>query len=99
MPKFHEGKIALVQTHREFLSRAQVPASVRDAIRLGRLTALQNQSAGDVVRRLVAGQSQQLMEDVERATAPFQCALSTTAGCECIAHMLQGSPIWTLEPQ
>ena len=27
---------------------------------------------------------------VESATAPFQYALSTRAGCECIAHALQG---------
>ena len=26
---------------------------------------------------------------VEAATAPYQCALSTTAGTECIAHILQ----------
>ena len=30
------------------------------------------------------------MEDVERATAAFQHALTTRAGCECIAHVLQG---------
>ena len=45
---------------------------------------------GDVVRRLVARtMAQQLSKAVERATAPFQHALSTKAGCECIAHVLQ----------
>ena len=34
--------------------------------------------------------SQQLSKTVEAATAPFQYALSTRAGCECIAHTLQG---------
>ena len=47
--------------------------------------------AGDVIRRLVARTiSQQLSQAVEAATAPFQYALSTSAGCECIAHTLQG---------
>ena len=34
--------------------------------------------------------AQQLSEAVERATAPYQCALRTRAGCECVAHVLQG---------
>ena len=41
--------------------------------------------------------SQQLMEDVERATAPSQYAFATRAGCECIAHVLQG--ITELDPR
>ena len=46
--------------------------------------------AGDVIRRLVARTiAQQLGKVVESATAPFQYALSTRAGCECIAHALQ----------
>ena len=64
----------------ELLSRAEVPALVRDAVRLGRLTALQKPDggvrgmvAGDIVRRLVA---RKLM-DVERATAPFQYDLTS----------------------
>ena len=47
--------------------------------------------AGDVVRRLVAKTiAQQLTKVVEKATAPFQYALSTQAGCECVSHVLQG---------
>ena len=34
--------------------------------------------------------AQQLSAAVESATAPFQYALSTRVGCECIAHALQG---------
>ena len=87
----------------ELLSRAKVPASVRDAVKLGRLTALRKPDggvrgivAGDIVRRFVARtMSQQLMDDVERATAPFQYALSTRAGCEC-THALEGSSSWIL---
>ena len=69
----------------ELLARAQVPPTIKDAIRLGRLTALRKTDggvrgivAGDIVRRLVA------------RTAPFQYAMSTRAGCECVAHALQG---------
>ena len=82
----------------ERLSRGQVPSSIRDAIRLRRLTALRKPNggvrgivAGHIVRRLVARTiSQQLAEEVQTATAPFQYALSTRSGCECVAHALQG---------
>ena len=82
----------------EKVSRAHIPPAVQEAIRLGRLTALQKANggvrgivAGDIVRRLVARtMSQQLMESVQAATAPFQYAMSTKSGCECIAHALQG---------
>ena len=41
-------------------------------------------------RRLVARtMAQQLGPAIERATSPFQCALSTRAGTECIAHAIQ----------
>ena len=33
--------------------------------------------------------AQKLSEAVEAATAPFQYALTTKAGCECVAHALQ----------
>ena len=82
----------------EKLSRAQVPFPVRDAIRLGRITALEKPNGGfrgtvvgDIVRRLVARtMSQQMMEEVQSATAPLQYAMSTGSGCECIAHAFQG---------
>ena len=45
---------------------------------------------GDVVRRLVARtMAQQLSKAVEAATAPHQYAMSTRAGTECVAHVLQ----------
>ena len=82
----------------EQLSRARVPHSIREAVRLGRLTALQKPNggvrgivAGDIVRRIVARtMSQQLMSEVQHATVPFQYALATKSGCESIAHALQG---------
>ena len=42
---------------------------------------------GDFVRRLVAHTlPQQLAPAVELATSPFQFALTTKSGCECVAH-------------
>ena len=46
--------------------------------------------ARDVIRRLTARtMAQHLGKAVEACTAPFQYALSTKAGCECIPHTLQ----------
>ena len=45
---------------------------------------------GDILRRLVARTiAKQVSKQAEAATAPFQYALSTKAGCECVAHILQ----------
>ena len=45
---------------------------------------------GDIIRRLVARSiAKQITKKVEAKTAPFQYALSTKAGCECVAHILQ----------
>ena len=46
---------------------------------------------GERIRRLVARtMAKQVSKQVERATAPFQYALSAKAGCECIiTHILQ----------
>ena len=81
----------------ERMARAEAPPPVNDAIRLGRLTALQKPRggvrgivAGDILRRLVSRtMSQQLSKAVEAATALFQYAMTTRAGTECIAHALQ----------
>ena len=81
----------------ETLARGEVSDGVARVIRRGRMSALEKLGggvrvivAGDVVRRLVARTiSQQLSRAVEAATAPFQFALSTPDGCECVAHALQ----------
>ena len=80
------------------LAKAQVPDIAIQMNRFGRLTALSKPDggvrgivAGDVIRRLVARtMAQQLQKAVGVAFAPFQYALSTKAGCECVAHALQG---------
>ena len=79
------------------LARADIPGPVAEALRLRRLTALRKSNGkvrgivtGDVFRRLVARTlAQQVGEEVEQATAPFQFALSTRAGTECVAHLVQ----------
>ena len=82
----------------EKLARADVPPSIVDTIRQGRLTALRKPNGGvrgivvgDAIRRVVARTvAQQLGPAVEGATAPFfQYALSTKAGCECVSHVVQ----------
>ena len=81
----------------QLLSTAKVLQKIKDAMRLGRMTALSKDDgdvrgivAGDVLRRLTARtMAQQLGKAVEAATAPFQFALSTKAGCECVPHTLQ----------
>ena len=42
------------------------------------------------MRRLAARtMAKQVAKIAEEATAPFQCALTTKAGCVCVAHILQ----------
>ena len=71
----------------ELLARGQVPENGASVLRKGRMTALQKPGGG--VRVVARTISQQLAKVVESATAPFQYALSTRAGCECVAHALQ----------
>ena len=83
----------------EQAARAQIPDVAVELLRLGWLTALSKPDGGvrgdcvasDVFRRLVGRTiAQQLSKAAETATAPHQYALSTRAGCECVAHILQG---------
>ena len=98
-PLLEDGRgLRLLGDVAERLARAEVPAEVLRLVRGGRLTALSKPDggvrgilAGDVIRRLVARtMSQQLAKAAEVATGPHQHALSTRAGCECVAHALQG---------
>ena len=83
-------------------AQGHVPVEVIPLLRLGRITALQKPSGGirgivvgDVFRRLVARtMAQQLNAAVERATSPFQYALTTRAGVECVAHVVQTLTDW-----
>ena len=81
----------------EQLARGRVSPSIADALRLGRMNALQKPNggvrgivAGDVLRRLVGRTvAQQVSEVVEAATRPHQYAMSTRAGTGRIAHIIQ----------
>ena len=81
------------------LACGDVPQDVINGIRLGILTALNKPDGGvrgvvvgDIIRCLVAKTmaSRLVAKKAGKATAPFQYALPTKAGCECIAHILQG---------
>ena len=73
----------------ELLSRSHIPPEVLRVIRVGRLSSFPTGGvrgivAGDFLRQLVARTvAQQTRQQVVRATAPFQYALSTRAGREC----------------
>ena len=81
----------------EEFARAQVSDEVVQALRMGRMTALQKSSGailgivvGDFTRRLVARTlAQQLNPPMEQATPPFQFVLTTKSGYECVAHVAQ----------
>ena len=81
------------------------PDPVRQVLRLGRMTALRKEDggvrgivAGEVIRRLTARTiAKQLGPAVKEAIAPFQYALSTRSGCECVAHVLQA--LTELDPE
>ena len=87
------------------LARGRIPDPVRQVLRLGRMTALRKKGggvrgivAGEAIRRLTARTiAKQLGPAVKEATAPFQYALSTRSGCECVAHVLQA--LTELDPE
>ena len=99
-----ERHASVLQGGRIVGQRGDIPENVASVLRKGRLTAQQKPGggvrgivAGDVIRRLVARTvAQQVGKVVEHATL-FQCALSTRAGCECVALALQA--VSELDPE
>ena len=77
--------------------RGEGPDRIELVVRLGRITALQKPDGGvhgivvsDFLVRAVARTIfQQVSKEVVEATAPFQHALKTKSGCECVSHILQ----------
>ena len=81
------------------LARAEIPPEILAGIRLGRLVTLRKANGrirglvmGDVFRRLTARTvAQQLSEPLQQACSPFQYALSTRAGTECVARAIRAA--------
>ncbi len=79
------------------LARAQIPDAIRKSLALARMTALDKGggkvrgiAAGDTFRRVVAKTlAQQFAHEFDSACAPFQFALSTRAGTDCVGHALR----------
>ena len=80
-------------------AQAKLPGSVAKVLSTGTLTALLKDNgrvrgivAGDSLRRLVARTlAKQFGPEMEAACAPYQYALSTRAGTECVAHVLRAA--------
>ena len=79
-------------------ARGDVNQKVVDALRMGRMTAIQKEDGGvggvvgDVFWRVVARtMAIQFSGRCEATTVPFQFALSTRAGCECLTHVMRGA--------
>ena len=81
----------------ETLARAEIPEPIRKALALARMTALDKGAskvrgiaAGDTFRRVVAKTlAQQFASEFDEACAPYQFALSTRAGTDCVGHALR----------
>jgi hypothetical protein len=81
----------------QHLARAEVPGAVAEALRLARLTALTKKAGGvrgiatgEVMRRLVARTlAQQFAKQFDAATLPYQFALNTRAGTDCLGLFLR----------
>jgi hypothetical protein len=79
------------------LARADVPGEVADAYTTARLTALRKHTGGvrgiatgTSFRRLVARTlARQFGGEIEEACSPYQFALSTRAGTDCVGHVLR----------
>ena len=81
----------------EKYAQGNIPPSINDALTVGGLTAQRKDNgkirgivAGDVVRRHIGRTlAQQFSQEIEGACAPFQYALSTRAGTDCVGHALR----------
>ena len=81
------------------LAQARVPVTISRALMSARLTALKKAdggvrgiATGCTFRRLVARTlARQFAKDFEEECAPFQYALSTRAGTDCVGHFLRAA--------
>ena len=83
----------------ERLAQGKIPVDIRNALMGARLTALSKPLGGvrgiataSTIRRLVARTlAKQFMEEFEAECAPFQYALSTRAGTDCVGHLVRAA--------
>lgn len=81
------------------LARANVPQDIAAAYMYARVTALRKPNgrvrdiaAGTCLRRLVAScLAKKVVPEIEQACAPYQYALSTRAGTECVGHLFRAA--------
>ena len=81
------------------LARAQTPSDISEAFMSTRMFALQKKdggvrgiATGTSFRRLVASFLARIVgKEVEATCAPFQYAMSTRAGTECIGHLFRAA--------
>ncbi len=81
------------------LARAEVLAGIAEAFMTARMTALlkpngrvRGIATGTAFRRIVASCLARVVgQEVEKACAPFQYALSTRAGTECVGHIFRAA--------
>ena len=86
----------LLAAGQEF-ARATVPDTIFRSFMLANMTGLRKKdggvrgiATGTVFRRLVAKTlAKQFMKEVEHACSPFQFALSTRAGVDCVGHAVR----------
>ena len=94
-PRLEDSKVLYYVA--ETLARAEIPETIRKALALARMTALDKGSskvrgiaAGDTFRRVVAKTlAQQFAHEFDEACSPYQFALSTRAGTDCVGHALR----------
>ena len=90
----NDGDLQALTEFASMMARGDVPQA-KEVLKLGRMSALQKPDGGvrgivvgDTFRQVVARTiAQQVAEAAEEATAPFQYALRTRAGTECVSHI------------
>ena len=94
-----EDTLELLYEAATSLAQAKVPSSIASALMSARLTALVKKdggvrgvATGCSLRRLVArALAKQFSSHFEEECAPFQYALSTRAGTDCVGHLLRAA--------
>ena len=95
----NEACMELLGCAASLFAAAQIPQEVSAALALARLTALSKPNGGvrgiatgDTFRRLVSrALAKQFAQTFNHATAPFQFALQTRAGTDCLAGLLRAA--------